>query len=167
MDEGVVNARELARFLNVQERRIQQLAREDLVVRVARGRYDLRASVARYVGSLQSRLASQGPELGEDPAEAERTALARVRRETAELELAEKRRKVLDRDQVERLLVSIAVGTQTRILAVPANVAIALAGEEDPQTIQARLDQELRAALTEIAEAGEDPEAATAPNSRG
>jgi hypothetical protein len=51
-----VDATVLCRLLGLGERRLQQLAEEDVIVRVSEGKYDFEASVAGYVGFLRQRI---------------------------------------------------------------------------------------------------------------
>ena len=59
-EKATVPAETLAKLLNLTEVRIQQLAKDGIIVKETRGRYDLWGSIKGYVKYLQDRAIGRG-----------------------------------------------------------------------------------------------------------
>ena len=81
----------LAKLFNLTSVRIQQLASDGVVIRSARGRYDLWSSVRNYIGYLQERKVNQWDTDEENPSEIKKHQLRRTKEEADKLELANAR----------------------------------------------------------------------------
>tara|TARA_R110002167_G_scaffold365778_1_gene591405 strand:+ start:1160 stop:1630 length:471 start_codon:yes stop_codon:yes gene_type:complete len=81
----------LARIFNLTSVRIQQLASDGVVIRSARGRYDLWQSVRNYITYLQERKVNQWDTDEENPSEIKKHQLRRTKEEADKLELANAR----------------------------------------------------------------------------
>jgi len=77
----------------------------------------------------------------------ERARRERAEANLAELKLAELRGELLRREEMERLVGSLAAGLKESVLQVKGRLAPLLAAESDVMKVSAMLDTELRAAL--------------------
>lgn len=91
------NLRTLASIMDVDGRRVQQLAKEGIVKQLGRGRYDLRESVVGYIRYLRKLAA---PREAQTSLAGARLRRANVDAETAEFDLAQLRRKVIPVEEV-------------------------------------------------------------------
>ena len=81
----------------------------------------------------------------------ERTLLIKAQRERAELELAVRRGELQSRSENQAKVIEVVVATRNRLLAVPERAASRL-GLNRHQV--AAVDEEIRAALTELSQTG-------------
>ena len=90
---------------------------------------------------------SPSPPVGLIDYREERARRERAEANLAELKLAELRGELLRRDEMERLVGSLAAGLKESVLQVKGRLAPLLAAESDVMKVSAMLDAELRAAL--------------------
>jgi phage terminase Nu1 subunit (DNA packaging protein) len=90
-----------------------------------------------------------------DPAQ-ERARLDRARRQRAELDAAVRRGELVESASVAAAAFSLARGVRDAILSVPSRLASILAAESNAARVEARMTDELRAALAMLA-ADSDP----------
>lgn len=79
----------------------------------------------------------------------ERAALARMQRAKLELEVAELRSDLVRRPLVSKALESQAITFRSRLLALPRKSALQIS-PENPRAIEAKLEAEVHAILTEL-----------------
>ena len=79
----------IARFLNLTERRVQQLARDGIIPKAEKGKYDLVRCVQNYVRYLQERAYGNGDTAHDT--HHERARLIKAQADKTELEVAEMR----------------------------------------------------------------------------
>lgn len=96
---------------------------------------------------------SQGPSVHKSAA-----ILKAYQARLAKLEFDERSGKLLPAEQVERDWFKAGRTTRDAVLSIPARVAAEFAGETDAFTIQTRLENELRQALTHLADETEGVE---------
>ena len=123
MADGTYPVKVIARVLMLDVRRVQQLAKEGVVPREGRGRYDLVKSVQGYIGYLQerARVSPQDEGRASDYTEG-RTRRELANAELAELEVAEKRGELLRRDEVIRTWTTQLVAVKERLRAIPSKL---------------------------------------------
>lgn len=115
-------------------------------------KYDPRAvfewGLRRRLGTLEA-----NPDDGQDQLDfnSERARLTRAQAEKAELELAEKRGKLLDASLVERALVGLLSNFRARILALPSKAAPKCVAATDAKEARAILKAHCYEALDELA----------------
>jgi phage terminase Nu1 subunit (DNA packaging protein) len=107
-----LSATAMARLLRMTPRRLQQLAAEGHAVRSGRGKYELLGTVHGYLDALTSRTSIER-------FREERAGHERVKRELAELELAQKRRELVPDVDVERSLIAVTSPIAMRLDALP------------------------------------------------
>ncbi len=130
----------IAKLLHLTERRLTDLVKEGIAIRVARGRYDLTKTVQNYIGYLKSQVPEQGTKRYDD-----QTAILATRREMAEIELGERRGDLLAREAVESVFVETLVLMTQRLDGLGGRLAMDLAGESKPAKIRRLISDEVRA----------------------
>lgn len=146
-----VSAAQLADLLGVSGRRVAQLAQEGAIPKNARGVYPLPDAVHAYVAYVKAN--PDGRPRKMQGLEAEKVRLTRAQAELAELKSAQARGDLLDAQAVHARWVSTVTALRAALLAVPARIA-AQAGLD--RAAAALLDAEMRAAMDQIATAGEE-----------
>lgn len=152
MFEGkTVDAPELADWLGITPRRIQQLVQEGVLERVSRGRYPLKKCVKAYVAYQDDQIMRTGAS-GE---------LSREKLLTAQLE---RKRKELEFERLQGTLITVAdheeamakafTVVRTNLRSLPGAVAPRLAGLDDARDVQAVLLPAIDGAMRSIVEAG-------------
>lgn len=121
-DETPVLAKQLAEFLDITDRRVRQLADEGIVVKAARDRYLLKASVQRYCRYLKNLRE------GDDSKKSEETKLTKVRAESQEFDLAVKRKEFYPAKEVDQALLHAATTLTTMQDGAAARIASTLGG---------------------------------------
>nr|BAR33219.1 Phage DNA packaging protein, Nu1 subunit of terminase (COG4220) [uncultured Mediterranean phage uvMED] len=111
----------LAKLFNLTSVRIQQLAADGVVIRSARGRYELWQSVKNYIEYLQERKVNQWDSDEENPTEIKKHQLRRTKEEADKLELANARTRgeLVEVAKVKRLGEQVMSGIKTKILNMP------------------------------------------------
>ena len=107
-----------AKLFNVSERRIQQLAKEGVIPKAARGKYPLIGVIQGYVSYLQER--SLGQEFSDSDFRAERIRLTRAQAESLELKNEIAKREVAP---IELLTHAVSNGA-TQIAAILGSVPL-------------------------------------------
>jgi phage terminase Nu1 subunit (DNA packaging protein) len=149
-----VGAGELADWLGVTSQTISAFANDNKVVRVSRGKYNLRASVRTYTAHLREVAAQRGGEAGVLDLVQERARLAREQADGQELKNRQLRKELLSAADVEREWSDILRKVRAGILAVTSRVR-ASAGLTAEQAVE--MDAELRLALKELGNDQEYP----------
>jgi hypothetical protein len=149
---ALADVKKLAAAMNVTSRRVAQLVHEGLP-REERGRYELGKCLLWYIRYLQKALehravATPDGELGS--MKEERLALLRVDRELREIALAEKRGQLVAIVDVEKTMSDLVLTTKARMMGVAPRLAADLVGETSRVMIQAKVEKEIRAALTHL-----------------
>ena len=139
----------IARLLDLTERRVQQLARDGVIPRSERGRYDLIGAVRGYVRYLRDQILKDGAATADYGVE--RARLMRARADLAEMEAAQKRGELIPAREVVTAWTEVVALLRARLLVLPDKIA-PLA--HDAQTIpQARdiVRNAVHEALAELA----------------
>jgi phage terminase Nu1 subunit (DNA packaging protein) len=136
----------LARLFNLTERRIQQLAKDGVIVRGERGKYDFIASVRGYIGYLQERSIGRGDGEYDESGDIkeERKRLIHAQAEKTESENYKLRGELIPIQLVEECLNEVAVLYGSGVDALPGRLANELAGVNDPAEIKSILFAECR-----------------------
>jgi hypothetical protein len=111
----------IAKLLNLTPRRVQQLAREGIIPRAEKGKYDLIRTVRGYVKYLQEQVALRRVEPSE--LHDERTRLLTAQARKAEIEIAALERSLLPFDGVVQAWQQLVAAFRARCLALPSKLA--------------------------------------------
>lgn len=146
-----VNASVLAECFGVSKRRVQQLADEDVAVKVRRGTYDLAASVKNYIDYM-TRTGRTTEQKKYDDIRAEHEAVKMRKTELTVMRMEGKLHLAAD---VERLWGNMAATVKSRMLGIPIKLAPQLTGLTDTAEVQEIMQREITDALNEVS--GYDP----------
>lgn len=144
----VVTTAQISEILDVSTRRIQQLAKEGVLVRISHGSFDLKASIKSYIEFRISR-EQEDDELDKTTEEALWT---RARRQKTELELQIMRGDLHRSEDVKRVMNDMIGAFRARILSIPSKFAPQLVGKTEIPPIKAILKNAVFETLEELAE---------------
>lgn len=139
---------DLARCLGITTRWVQRLARDQVLVKVKRGVYDLERSVQGYIEYKLESMEQGQEEKSLDEIRAVHEAW-KMRKTQIAVRLMEG--KVHRAEDVERLWTQCAAAVRSRLLGIPVKAAPQVAGMEDAGEVQKILQREVAEALNEIA----------------
>jgi phage terminase Nu1 subunit (DNA packaging protein) len=147
----VMSGPELVIFLGLASARFMDLAKDGVMVRVSRGRFDVRQSLHNYLARLRDG-AKLGGKAGPvtDELKVEKLRLARRQAEKLELSLAASRAELVNSADVEREWQNILRDVRSALLAVPSRV-----GSKLPHLTAhdvAEIGVEIKAALEGLAD---------------
>lgn len=161
-----VDVGQVASLLNLTPRRVQQLAKEGVIPRPERGRYQIAGCVRGYIAFLQRALDTAHAKAMQ-PMNVDLT-LQRSRKTAAEAELAEidvarMRSEVVSVDQAEAVVVELLTNLRAQLIPFPRTAAPKLLGAKSLQELEARLEIEtarIMGVLAEVSLVSEQQEAA-------
>ena len=139
----------LATVLGLTRRQVQRLAKDGVIPRLARGRYDLPASVQSWAAHL-----AQGKSIKALVSGRQRLITAQAVR--AELENKKAEGTVVDLEELRTCLFAVMQTLAYELSGVSSRVAAEVAGETDPSVIQEILSEEHRRIRTSAADALSD-----------
>jgi phage terminase Nu1 subunit (DNA packaging protein) len=145
----VVSTAEISEILGLSDRRIRQLEKENALVKIKRGKYDLKASVQRYIEYIKEQAQQTEEELNLTK---EKTLLTRANRQKVELELQIMRGELHRSEDVRRVMNDMLGAFRARILAIPSKVAPRLIAQTNAAVIQNIIKNEVYEALQELSE---------------
>ncbi|WP_207559092.1 hypothetical protein [Geobacillus thermoleovorans] len=144
-----VSTSELAEIFGLSDRRIRQLEKEEALVKISRGKYDLKASVQRYIAFIKEQAEKTEEELDLTK---EKTLLTRANRQKVELELQIMRGELHRSEDVRRVMNNMLSAFRARVLAIPSKTAPRLLAQTDLAVVQDIIKKEVYEALQELSE---------------
>ena len=145
--DTLVTAEELAEWLGLTRRRIDELTVAGVLTRAARARYALRTSILAYCADQRSKTSGRGRA---DPAyTAAKTRAAEAQAEKLETANAIARRELIPSAEVERAWSAVLRDVRAAMLALPSRIQQRL-GHLTSHDITI-IDREIRDTLEEIA----------------
>jgi phage terminase Nu1 subunit (DNA packaging protein) len=142
----------IANLLNLDERRVEQLAQKRIIPKAGRGKFDLHATVRAYVMYLQQRTVGGGDSI--DVTEYKDRLLratvleAEEKAKLREMARREKEDELIDRSEITAQWVARCVELKAALLAIPVQVGFRFL---DPD-IRNMVEEEVEAAIYEILE---------------
>ena len=133
---------DLANLLQITQRRTNQLADEKVLTRQPEGDFILPAAIAEFY----SHKFKQQKNIDFIT---EKALHEKVKRENAELDLKERKHELHNAADVELVLSDMLVNLRTRLLGIPATMALKLVGLTKGEIADA-LDKEIESALMEL-----------------
>lgn len=151
IDSLTVSAAVLGNIFGVTDRRIRQMAEEGIIVRAAKGRYNLVDSLKNYILSLKLAVDSNDSDNpdGELNFEEEKALHERVKRHISEMKLQTMKGELHKADDVRHVMTDMLSLFKTRMMNIPAKVAPVLE-DRDAGYIKERLTSEVTEALNEL-----------------
>jgi hypothetical protein len=144
----------ISNLLGLTVRRVQQLSKEGVIPKSEKGKYDLVKSVRGYVGYLQDR--AFGKEAMPIDQHEAKGRLVSANARLAELELAEKEKKLVEVEVVEKELNKAFTVVRRRILSMPTKLTPVIQAEATGVGIRNVLEAEATEILQELS--SYDPE---------
>jgi phage terminase Nu1 subunit (DNA packaging protein) len=143
IDNTTLSTADLARLFGTTPKTVADLAKREIIVSAGkRGRWQLEPSVRGYISHLRAEAAGRGGETGADV----RARLGAAQADLAAEKVKAMRGETLPKAEVEALWTSKLRAFRNRILAIPNRVSYLSLRQRESLT------QELRAALTELAD---------------
>ena len=142
----------LSRLFNLTAVRVQQLAKDGIVTRAERGRYDLWPSIRGYIKFLQERKVNQW-DSGDDAGDwqKERARLTRAKADMAEMQAAILKGTVHEAKAVESVWTDHLLACRAKLLSMPKKLAPRVHGIEKLTSIETEIDAAITEALNELA----------------
>lgn len=141
----------IARLFNLTPRRVQQLAKDGIIPKAARGEYALAPAVQGYVSFLQERAENPGSD-SKISLNAERARKTKAEADIAELEAAKRKGELIAADEVSEAWQVIMAEVRANLLHnVPVRVAAQAKAETDESKIKALVKAEIADALRAMA----------------
>ena len=144
----------MATLVGLTANRVRTLARDGMIVRSGRGRYDVRASLLTYIGDLRDKASRMGPGGKATPATAELNAeklrLAKQQADKIELQNAAARGELVKATDAERAWAAVLREVRAAMLAVPSRCGATLPHLTAHDI--AEIDRETREALEGLAD---------------
>ena len=150
-----VTAVVLGEFLGISDERVRQLAQTGVLTKVARGQFDFRRNVLRYIDYIREAKTNQHdpPEKGQGPSslDDEKMKLTAAKRELAEIEVAVIRGRVHEAEAVKELWLDQALALRSKLLGLPSKAAPVVPGMQPTEAL-AFLTELISEALEELAD---------------
>jgi len=148
-EKGHATVATLATLLDLDVRRVQQLAKAGVIPRAKRGSYPIAESVRGYIRYLRR---TETDRVRPGDFEGARTRKMSAEAEMAEIELATRRGQMVAVQDVVSRVASVLERVRARITAIPGKLAPRLVGAETAMQAQGLLQDAVGEVLTELAE---------------
>lgn len=147
-----VNSATLEKLLQLSDRRIRQLAEENIIIRAAKGRYKLMESISNYILTLKVSIEAGNSQIsdGEIDLEEEKAMHERVKRQISELKLLTMQGELHKSEDVERVMTDMLVSIKTKLLSMPAKLAPILVSRSDIDFVKRIISSEVLEILNEL-----------------
>jgi hypothetical protein len=143
------DAKVVARFLDITERRVRQLRDEKVISETTPGLYNLQETTHKYINYLRKR----NPESEENiDYNTERAKLIRAKRQNEEFELHLKEGKLHEAVEIETVMKDMLVNFKSRLMSIPAKLSPVLAKKTDRAEIFKIIKAQVDEALTELSD---------------
>lgn len=161
----LVDSKTIAMLFEVSERRVQQLAKEGVIIATKQGnanRYDLRPTVQRYIRYLSEK--AYGKEANQVDAEAEKRKLVadadfkRSKADMAALQLKELEGKMHRSEDVEAVMTDLVYNIRSMIMALPGRLAVDIVSAKTSAEASEIIRAEVYKILEELSTYQYDPE---------
>lgn len=137
----------IAKLLNITERRVQQLARENIIPKANKGKYDLVGCIQGYITYLQNTI-SQGEC---KDLKHERTRLTKFQADKALIDLQIIQGKAILIPDVEKQVANMISVVRTKLLGLPTKLAPIISNENDTNVIENIIKNNIYEVLQELA----------------
>lgn len=146
-------AKTIAKLLMLTERRVQQLAKEGVVPKAERGRYELAPAVQGYIRYLQDRAAGSAVQSGTIDYHVEKARKTKAEADIAEIEAAKRRGDAIDASEVKRAWQLILGEVRANLLGnTPQRITSLVLGLDDEAQIKRVIRDEIALAMSAAAE---------------
>lgn len=140
----------VAEWLDLSERRVQQMAAEGILPRADRGQYDLQACVKAYIHFLKSIPGAGSSEDQRIDYGKERARLVKYKADLTEMEAAQAKGELLQAEDVKNTWIEMVSHCRARLLALPTKLAPIVYAQKTLPEITAAIKQGVHEALAEL-----------------
>ena len=147
--KDVCTLQELSDFLMLTDRRVQQLKKDGVIIKIDRGQYDFLQSTQGYINFLRER--AFGGVANTDQ-HGEKTRLITAQANIAEMNDAELRGDLVRVDEVRRAIFTAARGVRNSLQTVADRLAVPISAENDHHEIHDIIEGELNQILSDMDE---------------
>ena len=137
----------IAKLLKLTERRVQQLAKDGIIPKAERGKYDLVSSVHGYVDFLK---AKAGGEFTAEEVIKNKNKLIKAKAELAEIEKMKATSELIPQEEVKRTWLELVQKVKQKLLSIPNKVAPVVVTVKSINEIKLILQEKIYEALYEI-----------------
>jgi hypothetical protein len=137
----------IAQLLQISERRIQQLARDNILPRPIKGQYDAVQCVHGYIDYLK-KLAMGNGELSLTD---ERTRLTKYQADLAEIELKKAHGELIQSKIAMAMWAEVITAVRQRLLGLPTRLAPIISTAQSMSEIKEKIDHGIHEVLNEFA----------------
>ena len=141
------NIEAIAKLLKLSERRIQQLAKDNIIPKAERGKYDLVSSVHGYIDFLK---AKAGGDFTAEEVLKNKNKLLKAKAEIAEIEKQKATGELIPKEEVKRTWLELIHKIKQKLLSIPNKVAPVVVTVKNISEIKLILQDKLYEALYEI-----------------
>ena len=141
------NIEAISKLLKLSERRIQQLAKDNIIPKAERGKYDLVSSVHGYVDFLK---AKAGGDFTAEEVLKNKNKLLKAKAEIAEIEKQKATGELIPKEEVKRTWLELVHKIKQKLLSIPNKVAPVVVTVKNISEIKLILQDKLYEALYEI-----------------
>jgi len=141
------NIEAIAKLLKLSERRVQQLAKDNIIPKAERGKYDLVSSVHGYVDFLK---AKAGGDFTAEEVLKNKNKLLKAKAEIAEIEKKKATGELKPKEEVKRTWLELVHKIKQKLLSIPNKVAPVVVTVKNTSEIKLILQDKLYEALYEI-----------------
>ena len=137
----------IAKLLKLTPRRVQQLAKDGIVPKAERGKYDLVSSVHGYIDFLK---AKAGGDFTAEEVLKNKNKLLKAKAEIAEIERKKATGELIPKEEVKRTWLELVHKIKQKLLSIPNKVAPVIVTVKNINEIKLILQDKLYEALYEI-----------------
>ena len=141
------NIEAISKLLKLSERRIQQLAKDNIIPKAERGKYDLVSSVHGYIDFLK---AKAGGEFTAEEVLKNKNKLLKAKAEIAVIEKQKATGELIPKEEVKRTWLELVHKIKQKLLSIPNKVAPVVVTVKNISEIKLILQDKLYEALYEI-----------------
>ena len=141
------NIQAIAKLLKLSERRIQQLAKEGVIPKAERGKYDLIGSVQGYIDYLKAKV---GGEFTAEEVLKNKNKLLKAKAELAEIDKMKASGELIPKEEVKRTWLELVQKVKQKLLSIPNKVAPIVVKIKSINEIKLILQDKIYEALYEI-----------------
>lgn len=138
----------ICKLLDLTPQRVNQLAREGIVPKHERGRYELVPVVRAYIQYL--RMGNLKKDLPEDDYTTHRMRLTRARADIMEMEKAQMEEKLIPAEDIENAWLEATANMRAKLLSLPTKAAAEVFAAETIAEVKSLLKEQIYESLTEL-----------------
>ena len=148
MSEPLYKVGVIAKLFGLSERRVQQMAKDGIIPKAEKGKYELVGCVRGYIKFLQER--AFGKDIITIDAHQERARLLKAQADKTELEVKALNGELLPKVEVEIEWASMVTAFKAKLMSLPTRAAHSVIGKKDFHDVEEALKQLVVEALTEL-----------------